>query len=143
MRRLTVMVASIVLVAGACEGGLSNPDAVLTGYQDARNAGDIDDLMALYSEDAVVENHPVADGRTATGTADIRSLELAAIAFQGATGSIEFIERVVSGNTVTFKDRFQNARGECFSGGGHHVTVEDGKITEFVWGNEEAPDLCS
>lgn len=142
MRRTLTAVLSMSLLVAACGGGSSDPEAVLTGYEEARSAGDIDALMGFYSQDAVVENHPAADGGTATGVAEIRALELDAIAVQGPTGSIEFTGRMVLGNTVSFKDRFHNSQGECYSGAGHQVTVEDAKITLFVWGNEEAPDLC-
>lgn len=137
-----VILATVLLVVAACGGDAADPDAVLSGYQEARSAGDLEALMAFYSEDAVVENHPAADGVTATGVTEIRALELTAIGVQGPTGSIEFTDRTVSGNTVTFKDTFHNSRGECYSGGGHRMTVEDGEITRFVWGTEDASDLC-
>ncbi len=35
---------------------------------------------------------------------------------------------VVSGNTVTFINKFFNADGGCFGGLGGQVTVDDGKI---------------
>ena len=141
MRRVVVAVISVMLVTAAC-GGEASPAEVLADFEEARNSGDIDAVMALYTEDAVVENHPAADNGISTGVAEIRVLELSALRIQGSTGSIEFIDSVVSGNTVTFKERFHNPAGECFSGGGNEVTVEDGKITRFVWGDEEAPNLC-
>ncbi len=49
---------------------------------------------------------------------------------------------VVSGNTVTFKETFFNEEGDCFSSTGNDVTVEDDKITLYVWGEEEDPSLC-
>ena len=62
--------------------------------------------------------------------------------FMSSTGGIEFTDLVVSGNTVAFKETFHNAEGDCFSGAGNEVTVEDDKITLFVWGEEDDPSLC-
>ncbi len=145
MRRAFVATISAVLILGAC-GGDATPDEVLVDLQNVRNSGDVDAVMALYAEDAVVENHPLdapldAD-EVATGVDEIRSLEAQVPGIQGSTGGIEFTDLVVSGNTVTFKSTFFNEEGDCFSGAGNEVTVEDGKITLFVWGQEEDPSLC-
>ena len=142
MRRSLVMVISVVVMLGACGGDEADPAAVLSGYQEARNSGDVDAVMAFYAEDAVVENHPLDSDGVANGTLEIRGLEARVPGIQGSTGGIEFTDLVVSGNTVTFKETFYNEDGDCFSGAGNEVTVEDDKITLFVWGEEEDPSLC-
>lgn len=143
MRRSLAMVISVVLMLGACGGDDSDPAAVLANYENTRNSGDVDAVMAFYAEDAVVENHPLDSGDgVATGVVEIRALEAQVPGIQGSTGGIEFTEMVVSGNTVTFKETFFNAGGACFSGAGNEVTVEDDKITLFVWGEEADPSLC-
>lgn len=140
MRRRLVTLASLALVVAACGGDASDPAAVLADYEEARNSGDVDAVMALYAEDAVVRSHPLNEDE-ATGVAEIRVLEEQVPGIQGSTGGIEFVDLVVSGNVVTFDEVFHNAQGDCFSGGGNQVTVEDGKITLFVWGTEDT-DLC-
>ncbi len=121
----------------------SDPAAVLAAYKEARNAGDVDAVMAFYAEDAVVENHPGDDDGVATGVSEIRILEAQVPGIQGSTGGIEFTDLVVSGNTVTFKETFMHKDGDCFSSTGNEVTVEDDKITLYVWGDEgDSPSLC-
>jgi hypothetical protein len=134
-----------VLVLAGCsdddsgDAAGSDPAAVLAAYQETRNSGDVDAVMAFYAEDAVVEN----DDGVATGVSEIRILEAEVPGIQGSTGGIEFTDLVVSGNTVTFKETFMNEAGDCFSSAGNEVTIEDGKITLYVWGDEgDSPSLC-
>ncbi len=134
--------AAIFLVVSACGGGDADPSEVLQDYQEARNSGDVDAVMGLYAEDAVVENHPRDSDGVANGVLEIRILEAQVPGLQGSTGGIEFTDLVVSGNTETFKETFFNEDGDCFSAAGNEVTVEDDKITLYVWGQEEDPSLC-
>lgn len=142
MRRQFVIILFLAMIVGACGGGDADPAAVLAGYQEARNSGDVDAVMAFYAEDAVVEFHPLDDDGVASGIFEIRSLEAQVPGIQGATGGIEFTDLVVSGNVVTFNETFYNADGDCFSGAGNEVIVEDDKIILFEWGQEQDPSLC-
>jgi hypothetical protein len=40
----------------------------------------------------------------------------------------------VSGNRVSFDQRFFNDEGDCFGDSGNEVTIEDGRITLYDWG---------
>ncbi len=121
----------------------SDPAAVLAAYEEARNSGDVDAVMGFYAEDAVVENDPGDDDGVATGVSEIRILEARVPGIQGSTGGIEFTDLVVSGNTVIFNETFMNEDGDCFSSTGNEVTVEDDKITLYVWGDEgDSTSLC-
>lgn len=118
-----------------------DPAAVLADYQEARNSGDVDAVMAFYVEDAVVEDHPLGGDGVATGVLEIRGLEAQVPGIQGSTGGIEYTDIVVSGNTVTFNTKFLNSGGNCFGAAGIVVTVEEGKITSWVYGPGD-PSQC-
>ena len=130
--------------------GQTSPEEVLADYTAAINSGDIDGAMEFYAEDAVVENHPLDDDGVATGTAEIRALEEQVPAIQGSGDGIELIDQAVSGNTVTFNEMFfwrRTAGADsgvipaCESSTDNQVTVEDGKITLYVWG-PDSEILC-
>ncbi len=98
--------------------------------------------MAFDTDDAVVEDHPANRGVIHTGTTRIQILENSAVIVgQGPTGRIEFSELAVAGNTVTFQYAFYNSDGGCVGVAGNKVTVEDGLITRYVWGDEEG-SMC-
>jgi ketosteroid isomerase-like protein len=127
----------------------ASPEEVLTDYAAVSNSGDVDGVIDFYTDDAVVENHPGDDDGIATGTAEIRALEEQLPAFQGSGDGIELIDMVVSGNTVTFNQMFFRRGAEadssviqgCIGHKDNQVTVEDGKITLYVWG-PESEILC-
>ncbi len=127
----------------------ASPEEVLADYAAARNSGDVDGVIEFYAEDAVVENHPLDDDGIATGTAEIRALEEQMPGIQGSGDGVEFLDMVVSGNTVTFNAMFFRRGAEadssviqgCSGSKDHQVTVEDGKITLYVHG-PESEILC-
>lgn len=90
----------------------------------------------------MVKDHPRDTDGIANGVDEIRLLEAEVPGIQGSTGGIEFIDIVVSGNTVTFNHKFFSADGDCFGGLGGQVTVVDGKITLYDWGRQ-ANSVCS
>ena len=141
MRRLLTTVISLALILGACGGDSSDPAAVVNEYLEVWNAEDGEAVMVFYAEDAVVENHPNVDGATATGKSEILAIETSMNGFQGSTGTMEYINMEVSGNTVTFDNIFINGSGECFSSAGSVYTIENDLITLLVWGDIDA-DLC-
>jgi len=47
----------------------------------------------------------------------------------------------VSGNTMIFNHAFVTEDGDCFGATGNQVTVDDDKMTLFVWGAED-PTQC-
>jgi len=127
----------------------ASPEEVLVDYTAVRNSGDIDGVIEFYAEDAVVENHPLDDDGIANGTAEIRALEEQVPGHQGSGDGIEIIDMVVSGNTVTFDYMFFQRGAEadssviqgCLGARDNQVTVEDGKITLYVWG-PDSEILC-
>ena len=141
MRRLIATAISLALILGACGGDDSDPAAVLADYLEVWNAEDGEAVMVFYAEDAVIEGHPEDTDGLATGKSEILPIEQRMQIHQESTGRLEFTNMVVSGNTVTFDDIFHNGDGDCFSSTGDKVTVEDDKITLYVFG-ELDPDLC-
>ena len=129
MRRLIATVMSLALILGACGGDDSDPAAVLTDYLEVWNAEDAEAVMVFYAEDAVVENHPTVDGVTATGKSEILVIEASLDGFQGSTGTMEYINMEVSGDTVTFDNIFHSGNGSCFSSAGSVATIENDLIT--------------
>jgi len=127
----------------------ASPEEVLADYTATRNSGDVPGVMEFYAEDAVVENHPLDDDGVATGTAEIRALEEQVPGHQRSGDGIEIIDMVVSGNIVTFDYLFFSLGAEagpdviqgCLGARDSQVTVEDGKITLYVWG-PESEILC-
>ena len=141
MRRPLATVIFLALTASACGGDDSDAAAVLADYLEVWNSEDAEAVMVFWAEDAVLDGHPTVDGALATGKLEILPIEARMDGFQGSTGMMEFPNMAGSGNTVTFDSIFHNGLGECFSSTGHEVTVEDDKITLFVWG-EGDPSLC-
>ena len=138
-RALLVVVFALLL--GACGGNDSDPAAVLGNYLEVWNAEDGQAVMVFYAEDAVIENHPTVDGATATGKSEILVIEASLDGFQGSTGTMEYVNMEVSGDTVTFDSIFINGIGECFSSGGNEATIENDLIVLVVWGGTDT-DLC-
>jgi hypothetical protein len=138
---LTAIVMALVLTAVGCSSSSEDPESVLRAHEAARNSGDVDAVMALYAEDAVVEDHPLDSDEVATGVAEIRRYELQFPAAIDPTGGIEYTELEVSDNTVTFNHKFVNTDGDCFGGTGDQVTVENDKITLYNWGTDD-PSQC-
>ena len=142
--------AVMVLVVAACGSSDDDPAAVLADYAEARNSGDVDTVVALYADDAVVRDHVLDDDGVATGVDEIRALEEQIPAVQGSGDGIELVDMEVSGNTVLFSSRFffgadgirARSGAGCAGSVGHTATVEDGKITLVDWGLGSS-SLCS
>jgi len=146
IRSLIAVVIAFGFVVAGCSSS-SDPAAVVADYLEVFNAEDGEAVMVFYAadaviEDAVIEGHPdeSSDG-LATSTSEILAIETAMNRHQGSTGTMEYINMEVSGDTVTFDNIFINAEGDCFSSTGSVITVEDDKIVLLVWGNLDA-GLC-
>ena len=135
------MVAVTLTVTG-CSSSSDDPASVVSDYLEVWNAEDGEAVMVFYAEDAVLEGHPDDSDGLATGKSEILVIEKSMDGLQGSTGSMEFLNMEVSGDTVTYDDNiFRNRSGECFSSTGTEVTVEGDKIALMVWGDTDA-GLC-
>jgi ketosteroid isomerase-like protein len=141
------LVLAGMLIIASCgdddDGDQADPAAVLTDYLEVFNAEDAEAVMVFYAEDAVMEDLPPdrASDELATGKSEILVIETGMQVHQGSTGTMEYINMEVSGDTVTFDNIFHNAEGDCFSGTGSVATIENELITLIVWGNPEG-GLC-
>jgi ketosteroid isomerase-like protein len=144
-RLLIAMIVALTLTAMGCssdsDDAADDPAAVVAEYLEVWNAEDGEAVMVFYAEDAVVENHPNVDEKTMTGKAQILLIEEGMNGHQGSTGTMEYVNMEVSGDTVTFDSIFINASGTCFSAGGGETTIENELITLVVWGDTDT-DLC-
>jgi hypothetical protein len=134
-----LVVGMLILASCGDDDDSGGPAGVLANYEDTRNAGDVDALMSLYTDDAVVTDHPRDNDDTATGVEEIRPLEAVAPSIQRPEDATEFINVEPSGNTVTFDMNFHMDDGSCLGSSGHEVTVEGDKITRYDWGSVDEP----
>jgi ketosteroid isomerase-like protein len=144
-RLLIAMIVALTLTAMGCssdsDDAADDPAAVLADYLEVWNAEDAEAVMVFYAEDAVLEGHPADSDDLATGKSEILAVESTINRNQGSTGTMEFLNIEVSGDTVTFDNIFINGSGQCFSSTGTAMTVEGDKIALIVWGDTDA-DLC-
>jgi hypothetical protein len=144
-RLLIAMIVALTLTAMGCssdsDDAADDPAAVVADYLEVWNSEDAEAVMVFYTEDAVIEGHPADSDGLATGKSEILEIETKLNAAQGSTGTMEYINMEVSGNTVTFDNIFINGSGECFSSAGSVLTVEGDKIALIIWGDTDA-DLC-
>jgi ketosteroid isomerase-like protein len=145
-RLLIATIVALTLTAMGCssdsDDAADDPAAVVADYLEVFNAEDGEAVMVFYTNDAVIEGHPdeSSDG-LATSTSEILAIETAMNRHQGTTGTMEYLNMEVSGDTVTLDNIFINGSGDCFSSTGSVMTVEDDKIALIVWGNPEG-GLC-
>jgi hypothetical protein len=92
----------------------------------AFNAHDIDAVVALYADDAVVTGHPLAEGPTAEGAQEIRALT---VEDMGAANTYEVRDVETTGNSVSFVHLWYPDNG-CYAGT-NRMVIENGKITEW------------
>jgi ketosteroid isomerase-like protein len=137
-----VVGAAVLLASGdgndsspAAVPASSDPAAVVADYLEAWHSEDAEGVVVFYTEDAVIENHPADLDGLATGKSEILGIETQMNRNQGSTGTMEYLNMEVSGDTVTFDNIFINGSGQCFSITGSVLTVEGDKIALVVWGD--------
>lgn len=108
---------------------------VIEDYRLAYNSGDIELVMALFSDDSVVTNHPFAT--RSAGLAEIRSLQLRDLSVAAPTDAYHLFNFDVSDDSVTWDHEFTDSRGERWCGRGHTAIIATGKIESWAF----APNL--
>jgi ketosteroid isomerase-like protein len=132
-----IVIASLFVVAvAACGGGStptagrpasSDPAAVITAIQARQNAGDVDGVMALLSDNAVFYNAPGQVGGPKLATrAGIRAWVQRQV---DTSTTAETSDIKVSGDTVTFSVK-ATRNGSVIHQGQEKAIVKDGKIVE-------------
>jgi len=140
--RFALVLCALALLSAACSSDDASPDpeAALAELTATGNAGDVDAVMALYAEDAVVLNHSLDDDGVATGHAEIRAIEEQTAPVQGSGAGFAAVNVVVSGSTAEFDSSFTYAADGVTGNDGcvgnlfNSLTVEDGKIVLIEWG---------
>lgn len=125
-------------------GTTDDPAAVLAAYEEARNARDWDALRALYTDDAVITDHPLVTTNPAVADVDtIISLEMAR--FDATDEQVKFVNVEVSGDRATFAHLFFADDGNCYGSQGDQtdeILVQDGKITTYTWDLNSGSQTC-
>lgn len=110
----------------------NGPAATVEGYIAAYNEGDIDEVMAFFTEDSVVIGHPFAP--ESSGLAEIRAVQIRDLLAAAAEDPYTISNVEVSGNTVTWDHVWVSDAGESYCQYGHKAVVEDGKFVSWRWG---------
>jgi hypothetical protein len=131
MRRLLVVLASTALIFAACGSDDADPAGVIEDMTAAYNAGDIDAVMALFSEESVVTGHPF-EARS-VGLSAIRAVQVED-RNSAATDNPYIISNVeATGDTVTWDHVWTRDDGGQSCKQGHTAVIQDGKILTWVW----------
>ena len=134
MLALIVGLGTWAIVGGG--GEAASPQAVVEGYYEALNAGDVAAIMEFFSEESEIVNHPldlpVTRGGPLRGLAAIQEIAESDSEFSAdQVEPFKFSNVEVSGNTVTWDFRIviENQATNCSDG--HSAIVENGKI--LLW----------
>ncbi len=129
---VAVVGVSVLLVAD--DGSdVVGPAGVIEDYTAALNAGDIDAVMALFSEESVLSGHPFGIGFESTGLSAIRALQVEHMGITTREDALTISNVEVTGNTVTWDYVLTSDDGAQFCIQGHSAVVEDGKILTWAW----------
>ncbi len=128
--RAVASITVIVLIVAACGSSDDDPAAVLADYAAAYNAGDIDAVMVLFSEESVITGVPFFES---AGLTAIRAVQVQDINAAAEEDAYSFSNVEVSGNTVTWDQVWVNKAGEGFCLEGQSVVIKDGKILSWTW----------
>lgn len=141
--RMALAVAAAVVVVGIAtfaiasfmnsgtDAAADDPASTIRAYIDAYNAGDIDAVMALFSDDSVIVGHPFASEQS--GLAAIRNIQSMDISAAATENAYTISNVQVTGNTVTWDHIWFNRDGDRFCLDGHSAIVEDGTILSWTW----------
>lgn len=114
----------------------ADPTPVIEGYIAAYNGGDIDDVMAHFSEDSVITGHPYDLSRavaSSTGLAEILALHVEDMSAAASENAYTISDVEVAGTTVTWDHVWINDQGREFCKFGQSAVVEDGIILSWTW----------
>jgi hypothetical protein len=116
------------------------PGATIASYTTAYNSGDIDAVMAVYTENSVVYGHPGTS--EAAGLTAIRTMETADLSAAASTDNPYSISNVeVDGDTVTWDQVWVNYDDNDWCREGQSAVIKDGKILTWTWSSSRSV-LC-
>jgi len=111
------------------------PSETIEAYMAAYNAGDIDSVMAFFTEESLVIGHPFA--AEASGISDVKDLQVQDLITASTTGAYEISIVEVTNDTVTWDLAWTNEAGEEFCVQGNTAVVKDGTILSWTWPADE------
>lgn len=116
-----------------------DPAAVIEAYVRAYNADNVDAVMAWFSEDAAVTDHPggLAD---AVGADAIRRLTITDRSWAAQSDPYEISNLNTDGDTVTWDHTWTNNNGEHFCADGNRAVITDGLIVSWTYADNA--DVC-
>jgi hypothetical protein len=115
----------------------SDPAQVIEDYRIAYNSGDIDAVMAFFSEDSVVSGHPVTPD--STGLTAIRNLHVDDIARGAQTDAYKITNVEASGDNVTWDHVWTNNEGTDWCAEGHSAAIANGEILSWAFAPDPQP----
>jgi hypothetical protein len=134
-RLLIAMIVALTLTAMGCssdsDDAADDPAAVVDQYVAAYNSGDIDAVMAVFTEDSVISGHPFTS--EAAGLTAIRGVQGSDIAAGASTDAYSVSNVEVDGDTVTWDQVWVNDGGESFCRDGQSAVIKDGTMLTWTW----------
>jgi hypothetical protein len=134
-RLLIAMIVALTLTAMGCssdsDDAADDPAAVVDQYVAAYNSGDIDAVMAVFTEDSVISGHPFTS--EASGLTAIRGVQGSDIAAGASTDAYSISNVEVDGDTVTWDQVWVNDGGESFCRDGQSAVIKDGTMLTWTW----------
>lgn len=158
-RSLATLVIGSALV-GACGGDdgsrvsaredddtAAAPLEVIDTYRIAYNAGDIDEVMALFTEESTLIDHPTAlfggvgdGGNTLTGVDEIREANVVDRATAAQSSAYEFVNVRLADGAVLWDHRWVGLNGAEWCGHGHRAVISEGRFVTWSYAD---PQPCS
>jgi len=132
----TYLVTNGCVYNGPCvELQARTPSQTISAYVTAYNGHDIDAVMAFFTEESVVTDHPFAV--EAAGLSSIRILHSEDMAAAAESNAYRISNVEVTGNTVTWDHVWTNDGGTRYCQQGESAIIEDGTILTWTWPAEE------
>jgi hypothetical protein len=111
-------------------GGADDPAVTIQAYAEANNADDLDAVLALFTEESVITNHPRLPSADMKGLDAIRVDHMTELY---STASFTISNVVVVGDTVTWDSVSVQESGVEWCADGHSAAIADGKILTWIW----------
>jgi hypothetical protein len=121
----------MALILGACGGDDADPASTIEAFVVEYNAGNIDAVMALFSEESVITGHPF--DASSTGLAEILALHVGDMGAAASENAYMISNVEVTGTTVTWDHVWINNQGGEFCKFGQSAVVEEGIILSWTW----------
>ena len=136
LRTVAPILAMILVVAacGSSEDDVADPAATIEDYRTAYNAGDVDGVMAPFSEESVMTGNSFFES---AGLTEIRAVWVEDINGAATEDAYTISNVEVTGNTVTWDQVWISGAGDKYCIEGQSAVIEDGKILLWTWSSRD------